>query len=277
MVTVTTSASTPDRSVFARLEGLVSQPADLVLSIAIASTHDRRDEALVVSVNGVELAGVEIEADHGGRLHVYHDAPIGHLVVEYRTQIVGTSEPVHATAFERIRYTRPSRYCEADRLAPLARAEFAGLTGTELLAGVSSWVGANVAYVPGSSRPIDGAVATLLAREGVCRDFAHLTAAFLRANDVPARVVSVYAPGLFPMDFHAVTEACIEDVWCVVDATCLAPRSSMVRIATGADASDTAFLTVTSGVVELTNMEVSAVVDASLLPTDDVTAAVSLN
>ena len=47
-------------------------------------------------------------------------------------------------------------------MGPLARAEFAGLEGADLLAGVSSWVGTNIAYVTGSSRPIDGAIATLL-------------------------------------------------------------------------------------------------------------------
>ena len=82
-----------------------------------------------------------------------------------------------------------------------------------------SWVGTRLNYVPGSSDPIDGAVDTLLAGPGVCRDFAHLVVALLRAVNVPARVVSVYAPGLYPMDFHAVAEAFVEGQWRVVDAT----------------------------------------------------------
>ena len=73
--------------------------------------------------------------------------------------------------------------------------------------------------MPGSSDPIDGAVDTLLAGAGVCRDFAHLVVALLRAVNVPARVVSVYAPGLYPMDFHAVAEAFVEGQWRVVDGT----------------------------------------------------------
>jgi len=140
---------------------------------------------------------------------------------------------------------------------------------------VSSWVGSNVVYIPGSPRATDGAVTTLLARSGVCRDFAHLTVALLRANGVPARVVTVYAPGLDPMDFHAVVEVCVDDAWYVVDPTCLAPRSSLVRIATGADASDTAFLTVVTGSVELTLMEIGAVVDPCL-PEDDLSELVRL-
>ena len=81
--------------------------------------------------------------------------------------------------------------------------------------------------MPGSSDPIDGAVDTLLAGAGVCR--AHLVVAVLRAVNVPARVVSVYAPGLSPMDFDAVGEAFVDGQWRVVDGTLLAPRQTLVR------------------------------------------------
>jgi transglutaminase-like putative cysteine protease len=98
--------------------------------------------------------------------------------------------------------------------------------------------------------------------------------ALLRASGVPARLVSVYAPGLDPMDFHAVCEAYVEGMWCVVDATTLAPRTSLVRIATGRDAADTAFMTVISGHAELLDLVVGAVADT--LPGDDLTAATHL-
>ena len=150
----------------------------------------------------------------------------------------------------------------------------AGLTGQELLAGVSSWVGQKLTYVPRASLPTDGAVRTLVARQGVCRDYAHLVAALFRAVDVPARVASVYAPGLEPMDFHAVAEALIDDVWRVVDATLLAPRQSLLRIATGRDAADTAFLSTVGGAVLVNDMAVSAVVDE--LPRDSVRDLVEL-
>ena len=105
---------------------------------------------------------------------------------------------------------------------------------------------------------------TLLAREGVCRDYAQLVVALLRANDIPARLVAVYAPGLSPMDFHAVAEAAINGRWYVVDATALAPRSALVRITTGRDAADTAFLSTYGGDVKLHETDVSAVVGGSL-------------
>jgi transglutaminase-like putative cysteine protease len=253
------------RSVTAHLEVFVAEESDLVFAINAADGHFFSDEQLLVSLNGVP-----INAMPDGHLCFLENVGRGLLLVDYQATVLGDAPRATATAHDVFQYIRPSRYCESDRLGPLARAEFGGLVGADLLAAVSSWVGVNIAYVTGSSRPIDGAVETLLAREGVCRDFAHLTAALLRANNVAARVVSVYAPGLMPMDFHVVTEACLDGAWYVVDPTCLAPRDSMVRIATGADASDVAFLTTLRGVVELNYMSVSATTDSDL-QTDDIT------
>jgi transglutaminase-like putative cysteine protease len=109
----------------------------------------------------------------------------------------------------------------------------------------------------------------------VCRDYAHLVIALLRALNVPARLAAVYAPGCHPMDFHAVVEAFVDAEWRVVDATCLAPRQSMVRIATGRDAADTAFLDNHKGSVTLKNMAITAFVDGEL-PLDSVDQLVSL-
>ena len=81
----------------------------------------------------------------------------------------------------------------------------------ELVGAVSSWVGGQLTYVPGSSGPTDGAVDTMLKRRGVCRDYAHLVIALLRSLDVPARLCAVYAPaespkfgssGVFPQETH---------------------------------------------------------------------------
>lgn len=50
----------------------------------------------------------------------------------------------------------------------------------------------------------------------------------------------------------------------------------MVRIATGRDAADTAFLTTTGGIIELTDMEVMASTDGAL-PADDITTPTTLH
>lgn len=253
------------RTVAAHLEVYVSEQSDLVLAIAASVGHDRRHEQLLVSLDG---APVDVRWD--GPLCFLEGLNPGLLLVDYSATVFGLLTQATATAHDVFEYIRPSRYCESDQMGPLARSQFDGLEGADLLAGISSWVGVNIDYVPGSSRPIDGAIATLLGREGVCRDFAHLTTALLRANNIPARVVSVYAPGLNPMDFHAVTEACLDGAWYVVDPTCLAPRQSMVRIATGADATDIAFLTTLRGAIDLNYMGVSAMTNSGLVD-DDIT------
>jgi transglutaminase-like putative cysteine protease len=93
-------------------------------------------------------------------------------------------------------------------------------------------------------------------------------AALCRAVNIPARVASVYAPGLSPMDFHLVVETAAGDSWQVWDATGLAPRPGLIRIATGRDAADVAFATVVEGTAEMTEMWITAVVDGDL-PVDD--------
>ncbi|HEX2809277.1 MAG TPA: transglutaminase family protein, partial [Kineosporiaceae bacterium] len=145
----------------------------------------------------------------------------------------------------------------------------------ELLAGVAAWVGGHLSYVSGSSDPIDGSVDTYLLGKGVCRDYAHLVVAFLRARNVPARLVAVYAPGLSPMDFHAVAEAFVDRQWRVVDGTLLAPRSSLLRIATGRDAADTAFLDSFGGGITFNQATVTAVTHGRL-PGDDPRTLVTL-
>jgi transglutaminase-like putative cysteine protease len=263
------------RDVSAHLTIDVTSAATLALAVQVAPRY-AADESLEITLDGAPVVAEEAHDSDGTLLQVVRADP-GRLVVDYTARVAGRHEdtvtPAPTTA-ERLRHLRPSRYAESDSLAPTASAEFAGLHGSELLAAVSSWVGTRLTYVPGSSLPTDGAVRTLLARQGVCRDYAHLVVALLRALDVPARLVAVYAPGLDPMDFHAVAEAHVDGAWHVVDATTLAPRSSLVRIATGRDAADTAFLSVYDGQASLESIEVSAVADD--LPDDDVRDLVRL-
>jgi transglutaminase-like putative cysteine protease len=261
------------RDVAAQIVVEVESAATLALQISTAGGYSV-SETLTTTIDGRPITPRCLEADHGTRIHVV-DAPPGRLRLHYAGTVLGTAAASGTSETDLLRYLRPSRYCESDSLGPTARAEFAGLAGADLLAAVSSWVGTRLTYVPGSSLPTDGAVRTLLARQGVCRDFAHLVVALLRALDVPARLVAVYAPGLSPMDFHAVAEAHVDGAWHVVDATTLAPRSSLVRISTGRDASDTAFLSAYRGRADLLEVEVRAVVD--VLPVEDLTRLTRLS
>jgi transglutaminase-like putative cysteine protease len=264
------------REVGTEIEVDITAPTTLEFQIAVAPHPDTEVfESLRFVLDGTPIQPLEVSGMHGNRIHKF-DASVGTLKVEYAATIVGQTDPAPVTEYDLSMYLRPSRYAEADKFYGFAATEF-GSDGDSatLLEHVSSWVGTRLNYVPGSSDPIDGAVDTLLAGEGVCRDFAHLVVALLRAVNVPARLVSVYAPGLYPMDFHAVAEAFVEGQWRVVDATLLAPRQTLVRIATGRDASDTAFLDNHKGAITLNQLMVTAVVEGDL-PRDSIDQLVSI-
>ena len=268
------SASHRTRSVSCQVELIVREQAQLVWSVAVAHGPELSREFLSVTLDSRPLEVKEHGVGDGGRLHVC-TAPPGRLALSYAADVAGLAAPATVDPVDDIVYRRPSRYAESDELGPTAWAEFSTLEGKALLDAVSSWVGTQLYYVSGSSRPTDGATQTLLLRQGVCRDFAHLVIAMLRARNVPARLVAVYAPGLSPMDFHAVVEAAIDGQWRAVDATTLAPRETLVRISTGRDASDTAFLTVQSGRADLISVNVTATAEPGL-PRDNLTRLVSL-
>jgi len=253
----------------------VHEPSTIALQIAPATMPaDRASERLVVSAaDGEPCAVIESTAPHNGRVHVV-EAPPGPLTVTYSTSTnsIGPDGPVSGSSLvddEVITALRQSRYCPSDAIGGFARAELGPPTVPGRTArAVASWVFERVAYISGSSQHTDTALETLMSGRGVCRDFAHLTIAMCRALGVPARFVSVYAPGLAWMDFHVVVEIWCDGRWEVLDPTRLAPRSALVRIATGRDAADTAFMATLRGDVELLSSEVFAVVDGDL-PFDD--------
>ncbi|WP_298748337.1 transglutaminase family protein [uncultured Serinicoccus sp.] len=257
------------RHLSADLTATVTSPVEATLGVTVAEQVTRHDESLSVTLDGqdVEVHDVLDEVS-GTRWHLLRDVPAGELSISYTTTATDGGAVAGVSPLERIRYVRPSRYVDLDRLEAVARAEVGDVTGEQGVLDVAGWVHDHVRYVVGSSTVTDGASDTYLARRGVCRDFAHLTLALLRARGIPARLVACYAPGLSPMDFHAVVEAAVEDRWVVVDPTRLAPRPSLVRIGGGADASETSFLTVHSGGLTFNSLQVSAVADGDL-PADD--------
>ena len=258
----------------------VTSDATLVLQVSPATTVGTvLSERFEVTVDGRLLPVTRLAGDHGGVLHMLQSPP-GELTIEVET-VVERSAPVEERRtttldVEQLTSLRQSRYCPSDQLAGFAAYEFGHLDpGAELLFAVGRWVASRLTYEEGFSGPLDTAIDSLFAGRGVCRDFAHLAITLLRGLRVPARMVAVYAPGLFPMDFHAVVEAHVDGCWRVLDATRHAPRQSLLRIATGRDAADTAFITVLSGAAELRFTEVNATTDSDL-PVDDHTTLVTL-
>ncbi|MEU7871407.1 transglutaminase family protein [Dactylosporangium sp. NPDC049140] len=242
----------------------IAAPAVIALQIAAADRRD--DEMLTATLDGTAVGITEVAGSGGplgGRTHLVTGGP-GRLVVAYSGNGAGRPAPaLPLTDLDRIVATRPSRYCPSDRLGGYA-ARYRRADELATVRAIVAGVHESLVYDTAASGPTTDAIDTLLAARGVCRDYAHLTVALCRALDVPARVAAVYAPGLDPMDFHLVAETAVGGEWLVWDATRLAPRPSLVRIATGRDAADVAFGTVLAGTVELVDLSITAVADGDL-------------
>ncbi len=251
----------------------VQQPGELAL--CVGATSPQTSETLRVSdAAGYPVAVREVRTD-GGRTQVI-SALAGELSLSYLAHAdLPARDAAAVNPAEALVYRRPSRYCPSDRLGGLAYAHFGGLDPRQIPFAVEQWLNETVSYVPGTTDAADDALHPLLTRMGVCRDFAHLGVTMCRALGIPARYTAVYAPGLDPMDFHAVFEAAVAGAWYVFDGTRLAPRRSLVRIVSGRDAADTALLTSLGAVVGAVSHGLT-VTTADDLPIDDRSALVPL-
>lgn len=263
-----------ERHVRAWMTADVAEGTDIALLVAVSDAPVQH-ESLSVLAGGRDHPTSETRDRFGSRVHLVTGLPEGRVEITYTARGVAAAPVPSANEADRVLHLRPSRYCEVDEFTKIAEEIVDGRSGFGAVDAVVQWVHDHLDYVPGSSTITDSARSTYVARQGVCRDYAHLTATLLRAGGVPARCSSVYAPGLSPMDFHLVVEALVDDAWTVVDSTHLAPRSSMVRIATGQDAADTAFMTTLAGNVVLTGIQVTAVADPEL-PSEVTGSAVTL-
>nr|WP_324255295.1 transglutaminase family protein [Sphingomonas sp. PL-96] len=247
----------------ANLTYQIDDPADVLLAIEAAPMEEQRliDDGLTVrgggplrTVPGDDGIGRRtwvpahgrFEADYRGTFVVERTvAPIAGLGVTPRNEL-----PAHV-----IPYLWPSRFCEADRFVAFVVREFGHLPGGARVQAMADWIRANIAYRIGASHEKTSAVDTFVAREGVCRDFAHVMAAFTRAAGIPARLVSAYAWQLDPPDFHAVVDVWLDGRWRLIDASGLAPTEGLVRIAVGRDATDISFMTI-FGYAQLVHQQV---------------------
>ena len=271
--TPTTDGASTASAESATVTTLLDIPVDvagrLAVSVAVASHLATTETLTVTAADGTAVDHHVIELDRGTRLHVL-EAPEGQVTVTYEARVgLVTGAPERVSDVDAFHYRLPSRYCPSDRLEGFASTEFGAVVGdAERARSIVAWVHDRLSYEPGASTATDDALVPLLTGRGVCRDYAHLVATLARAVGMPARYVSVYAPGLSPMDAHAVVEIGVDGAWHVFDATRLAPRASMVRIGTGRDAADVAILSGLGGASSAARFEVTATA-WPVLPTDD--------
>ena len=203
-----------------------------------------------LSVAGAELTRVEGEAGIGER--IWARLPGTRMSLTYSAQVEVTRHPctldgvklsqLHELPGHALAYLRPSRFCQSDMFPAFAARRFGQIEGSAKVAAIRDWVAREMTYVPGASNATTTVIDTFAAREGVCRDYAHMVCALARAAGIPARYVSAYGPDVDPPDFHAVAQVWIGDRWHIVDASGMSRPEELAIIAVGRDACDVAFM-----------------------------------
>jgi transglutaminase-like putative cysteine protease len=155
-----------------------------------------------------------------------------------------------------------SRYCETDRLSDDAWRLFGKEPlGWPRVQAICDFVHDHITCGYEHSRAARTAADAFAEGRGVCRDFAHLAAAFCRCLNIPARYCTGYISdiGIPPphgaMDFAAWIEVYLGGQWHTFDPRNNAPRIGRVLIASGRDAADVP-LTHTFGPSELAEFRV---------------------
>jgi transglutaminase-like putative cysteine protease len=158
--------------------------------------------------------------------------------------------PVDELPNDTLPYLMGSRYCEVDRIGPMAWDLFGKTPAThERVQAVMDWVHRHVQFGYKHTRVNKTAYDTWYEGRGVCRDFQHLAIAILRALNVPARYATGYlgdigvAPDGLPDDFSAWMEVFLGGQWVTLDARHNTPRIGRVLMARGRDATDVALTT----------------------------------
>lgn len=242
----------------ATLSYALPAPADVLLAVEALSMPDQSIVAERLDVSGpASLCPVEGWDEMGRRRWMNAR---GEIRIAYEATVDVTRPPVSLSGMQVparrelpagvIPYLFPSRYCESDRLETFVASRFDQSSGGDQVLAMVDWLQANFAYVPGASTAETTAADSFLKRQGVCRDYAHVLISFARGAGIPARMVSVYAPGIEPPDFHAVAEVWLDGAWRLIDPACMSRESELVRICAGRDATDISFMTI-FGVAEL--------------------------
>lgn len=181
-----------------------------------------------------------------GRFTVRSDARIQDPGTFDRCAPEAQQHPVETLPEETLVFLLGSRYCETERLMPIAWQLFGHIQpGWARVQAICDYVHRHISFGYQHARATRTAWEAHQERIGVCRDFTHLAVAFCRCLNIPARYCTGYlgdigVPPGGPMDFSAWFEAYIGQHWHTFDPRNNQPRIGRVLIARGRDASDVA-------------------------------------
>lgn len=253
------------------------QPAEILLMVQAIPMADQQLISDNLIVTGAEPMKPVIDPMDRGTRTWFEGS--GRVTVDYVADVRVDRPPVALRGrpgsrrvdlpAEAVPYLFPSRFCESDRLEQFVLDTFGSARDGDQVDAMADWIASHLIYTAGYSTQSTTAVDTFLSRRGVCRDYAHLMISFARAAGVPARAVSVYAPGLDPQDFHAVAELYLDGAWHFVDPTRMAPDEHFVRIATGRDATDISFMTVFGSATLVSQRAHAFLLDDDAVPSRD--------
>ncbi|TGN68132.1 transglutaminase family protein [Paracoccus liaowanqingii] len=155
-----------------------------------------------------------------------------------------------------------SRYVESDLVSQEAWDLFGNVTpGWTRVQTVVDHVNGLLTFDYGTASVYRTAAGARQGGIGVCRDFAHLALAYLRALNIPARYVNGYVGDIgvpkvdAPMDFAAWTEVYLSGKWYTFDPRNNERRIGRVVVARGHDAADVPLMN-SFGAHELTGFTV---------------------
>jgi transglutaminase-like putative cysteine protease len=162
-----------------------------------------------------------------------------------------SAQEVHVEALpdEVIPYLWPSRYCESDKVAPIAWSQFGGAQrGYARVQSVLAYVQDRVRGGYEQASPTRSAWDAHQERCGVGRDRTHLALALCRALNIPARYATGFVaqtadPTLSPADFGVWLEVYLNSGWVVAEPEPTLSPTSRIAMAYGRDAADVALYT----------------------------------
>ena len=225
-------------------------PTTVFLAIEAAATDGQQILSQNMAVGNASLNWITGDSGVGQRLWAV--VPGTEMVLDYTATVDVTrtsaflpylpATPLHLLPYDVVPYLRPSRYCQSDKFVAFIGKRFGHLQGGAKVIAIRDWIESELTYMPGASDSDTHVLETFASRQGVCRDYAHLLCAMVRAAQIPARAVAAYSPGVTPPDFHAVAEVWLDGAWHLVDPTGMGSPEDLVIVAVGRDAYDIAFM-----------------------------------
>jgi transglutaminase-like putative cysteine protease len=233
------------------------QPVPMMLSVSVHSSR-RCDLVTPDTVLTDPSVPVSNYQDRFGNICSRIVAPAGQIKLSSEAIVRDSGQPdcvaphaqqvaVEDLPDDTLVFLLGSRYCETDRLSPIAWSLFGNTPpGWARVQAICDFVHNHLTFGYPHARPTRTAWEAHAEKVGVCRDYTHLAVAFARCMNIPARYCTGYVsdigqpPPYAPMDFAAWLEVYLDGGWYTFDPRNHAPRIGRILMARGRDASDVA-------------------------------------